>query len=262
MNNDSPLKAILVVTITALVCSVLVTVTVVLLKPIKQAYQHLERNQAIVQVSGLAEDTKKLTDKEIVNLYQQLEPRIVDLRTGQYDKQYNPDTFDTFAAANDSQFNVTIPNQYDIAQLGSRSQLITVYLVEEGGQLQRMLLPISGQGMWAKIYGYIALQADLNTIADITFYEQTETAGIGDQILDPGWQASWQGKQIYAAGKLMFASDGSEPGKNELIDKHQIDAISGATVTVDAVKNTVRYWFGEHGYARFLELQRTSEEGS
>ena len=250
MNNEHPIKALLVVTLTALVCSILVTVAAVTLKPIQKAYQNLERNRAIVAVSGLADKYAELSDREIVSLFQSLDARIIDLETGKFDNHFNPDTFDSWQTNNDSKLMTAIPTEQDSAKLGHRPRLMTVYFVNQADQLQRMILPIYGQGMWSTIYGYIAIEADLTTIADIIFYQQKETAGIGDKILHPSWQASWQGRKIYdkqlnlqIAGGQIKTSESSE---------HHIDAISGATVTVDSVKNMVRYWFGNHGYAKFL----------
>ena len=254
MNNDSPIKALLVVTLTALLCSILVTVAAVTLKPIQKAYQNLERNRAIVQVSGLSADAKPLSDKEVVKLFQTLEARIVNLDTGTFDARFNPDTFASWQVDNDTELSTEIPAQLDVAQLGRRSQLVTIYLVNESDQLKRMILPIYGQGMWSKINAFIALDSDLNGIADITIYQQKETAGIGDKILNPDWQASWKGRKLYDEQGIFQLGVGLI--KTPQSSVHQIDAISGATVTVNAVKNIVVYWFGPHGYARFLKTYR------
>ena len=254
MNNDHPIKALLVVTLTALVCSILVTVAAVTLKPIQKAYQNLERNRAIVAVSGLSEKTADLSDREVVSLFQSLEATIIDLESGKFDNNFNPDTFDSWQSNNDPELITLIPSEQDSAKLGQRPRLITVYFVNQADQFQRLILPIYGQGMWSTIYGYIALEADLTTIADITFYQQKETAGIGDKILNPNWQASWQGRKIYDA-QLNLQIGGAQVKTSES-SVHQIDAISGATVTVDSVKNMVRYWFGNQGYAKFLHAYR------
>ncbi len=37
---------------------------------------------------------------------------------------------------------------------------------------------------------------------------------------------------------------------------HEVDAISGASVTGNAVTQLVRYWFGPNGYEPFLENLR------
>lgn len=254
MNNDSPSKALLVVTLTALFCSILVTVTAVTLKPMQKVYQNLERNRAIVQVSGLTADVKLLSDREVAQLFQSLEARIVDLDSGTFDARFNPDTFASWQVDNDPELSTEIPSQLDVAQLGRRSQLVTIYLVNEADQLKRMILPIYGQGMWSKISAFIALDRDLNSIADITFYQQKETAGIGDKILNPDWQDSWKGRKLYdQQGTLQLGIGLSQTPRPAV---HQIDAISGATVTVNAIKNIVAYWFGAHGYARFLNAYR------
>jgi Na+-transporting NADH:ubiquinone oxidoreductase subunit C len=254
MDNQNPIKALLVVTVTALVCSILVTFTVVKLQPIQKSYQNIERNRALVQISGLTNDINLLSDREIVNIFQKIEARIIDLRVGQFDTKYNPDTFDTWTIDNNPELSIPIPTENDIAHLSRRSQLITVYLVKDKDTMDRILLPIYGQGMWSKIYGFIALETDLNTIADIIIYKQAETSGIGDKILNSDWQSSWRKRKIYDdKGRLQIGIKGGQSDQKSLVSVHQIDAITGATVTVDAVKNLVRYWFGVHGYEPFLD---------
>ncbi len=257
MNNESPVKAVIVVTATAFLCSVLVTVAAVTLQPIQRAYQDLERNRAIVAISGLTDRASELSDREIVSLFQVLEARIVDLDIGEFDERFNPDTFDTWKSASDPALSTAIQAQQDLAKLTRRSRLVTVYLVKDGTDLKRMLLPIYGQGMWSTLYGFLALEPDLNTIADITFYEQAETAGIGDKILMPDWQASWRGRKLYDEnGTLRLGLGEGAVESTTLAAVYEVDAISGATITVDAVTNLVRYWFGPHGFAPFLETYR------
>ena len=193
MTNDSPAKAFIIVTATALLCSVLVTAATVTLRPIQHAYEDLDRNRYLVSISGLTDGMRELSNREVVRLFQSLDARIVDLDVGDFDETYNPDTFDTWKAAGNSKLSVPIPADRDSAKLNRRSRLVTIYLVTNDETLLRVILPIYGQGMWSTLYGFIALEADLNTIAGITFFEQAETAGIGDQILRPDWLASWQG---------------------------------------------------------------------
>ncbi|NNF51626.1 MAG: Na(+)-translocating NADH-quinone reductase subunit C [Gammaproteobacteria bacterium] len=257
MNNESPLKAVIVVTTTAFLCSVVVTVAAVMLQPMQRAYEDLERNRAVVAISGLTDRAAELSDREIVTLFQELEARIVDLESGAFDERYNPGTFDTWKSAGDPALSTAIPAKQDLAKLNRRSRLVTVYLVKDANNLKRMLLPIYGQGMWSTLYGFLALEPDLNTIADITFFEQAETAGIGDKILKPAWQASWRGKKLYDEnGKLRLGLVSEPADATALAAVYGVDAISGATITVGAVTNLVRYWFGPHGFEPFLEAYR------
>ena len=224
------------------------------LQPIQRAYQDLERNRFIVQMSGLMDAADELSDREIIAAFQDLDARIVDLDQGVFDETYNPDTFDTRKVSGSPEFSVTIPTDQDMAGLGRRSRLVTVYLVWDGGDLERIVFPIYGQGMWSMLHGLLALESDLNTIADVTFYEQAETAGIGDQILRPDWQARWRGRKLFDERRTLqfsIAQGTIDPDSPEAA--YEVDALTGATVTANGVTNLVRYWFGPHGFAPFLE---------
>jgi Na+-transporting NADH:ubiquinone oxidoreductase subunit C len=111
--------------------------------------------------------------------------------------------------------------------------------------------------MWSMLYGYIALESDLNTVTGMTFYEQNETPGLGDQITHDHWLEQWQGRQIYddRLHPMFRVNDGVvQPGSEAA--RHQVDALTGATVTGNAVTNLIHYWFGPHGYQAFLEHLR------
>ena len=262
MTNDSPMKAVLVVAGTAFVCSLLVTVAAVRLQPIQRAYQDLERNRYLVNISGLVERGADLSDAEVVDAFQRFDVMLVDIDAGRYDESFNPMTFDQRQASADPELSVAIPSEFDSASLSRRSRYAPVFVVGDGRAPQRIILPMHGQGMWSTIYGFLALEDDLNTIAAVTFYEQGETAGIGDKILDPGWQRKWEGRQLSNdAGVLAFrvadgAVDGAAPGA-----ANQVDAIAGATVTTNAVTATVQYWFGPHGFGPFLDNLKADSAG-
>ncbi len=118
---------------------------------------------------------------------------------------------------------------------------------EEG--LDRVILPVRGNGMWSMLYGYIALEPDLNTIAGMTFYEQNETPGLGDQVTHPHWLEQWKGLRIYDdQGNFRFkVNEGPvEPGSSTA--EFEVDALTGATITGNAVTDLMHYWFGPHGY--------------
>jgi Na+-transporting NADH:ubiquinone oxidoreductase subunit C len=263
VNNDSPAKAILVVLGTAFVCSLLVTIAAVRLKPIQRAYQDLERNRFIVGISGLASAGQKLEDSDVVDLFRELDPLLIDIDAGKIDGSMNPLTFDQRAAAGDPELGVAIPSELDSASLSRRSRYATVFVVGERSTPQRIVLPMHGQGMWSTLYGYLALEGDMNTIADVTFYEQGETAGIGDQILDSGWQARWRGRKLYGAdGVLAFRIGDGVIDDASPAAEHQVDAIAGATVTTNAVTALVQYWFGPHGFGPYLQNMQAGEAGS
>jgi Na+-transporting NADH:ubiquinone oxidoreductase subunit C len=263
MNNDSPAKAFLVILLTALICSSLVSASVVILRPIQLNNQMVERSRNIMQLTGLVEEGVTPSDEEMLELYKGMDVRILDIDTAGFNDELDPLSFDQRRAVNNPELGVDIPPTEDLAKLGRRSRYAPVYMVlGEDGELERLILPVHGTGMWSTIYGYIALESDLNTIAAVTFYEQNETPGLGDQIMRPEWQAQWEGRHIYdEVGDARFAINHGkvEPGSSTWL--YEVDALTGATVTADAVTAMIRYWFGPDGYRDFLNKLRKQEAG-
>lgn len=260
MNNDSPKKALLMIFVTALACSILVSVAAISLRPIQLTHKLLERARNVIQLTGLVSaEQHELSDEELLTLYGQLDKRVVNIDEQTFAADINPETFDQRKAANDAERSVDISAEFDIASLGRRSRYAMVYIVWHEDQLKRIILPMHGQGMWSTIYGYIALGPDLNTIEGVSFYEQAETPGLGDQILRPQWQAQWQGRKLLdATGNLRFriASGSVKPGSSAAV--YEVDALSGATVTANGVNGLVGYWFGDHGFQPFLQQLRST----
>ena len=257
MNKDSPINAIIVVLLTALICSSLVSAAVVMLRPIQLNNQLLEQSRNIMQLTGLLVPGEVLDDEQTLSLYKSLDTRTVDIDEGRFEETIDPYTFNQRKAVADPEMGTGIPSEMDQASLGRRSRFAPVYMVYKDQDLDRVILPVRGAGMWSMLYGFIALESDLNTIAGMTFYEQNETPGLGDQITHSHWLDLWQGKLIYDdRGEPWFSvSQGAvQPGTETA--KYQVDAMTGATVTGDAVTGMVRYWFGPHGYKTFLDYLR------
>ena len=254
MNNDSPKKALLVVFLVALFCSVLVSVASILLKPIQQRNQLVERSKNVISLTGLVEDSAALSNDAILEAINLLDIRVINIDSGEFASDLNAAEFDSRAVVNDPELSISIPAELDVASLSRRSRYEIIYLVWDGNTLSRVILPIVGTGMWSTIRGYIALQNDLNTIAAVSFYEQTETAGLGDQIERPDWQAQWQGRKLFdSQGRFRFRVGPGTIAPNSPASSYQVDSLSGATVTSDAVTRIVAYWFGANGYKRFLD---------
>lgn len=254
MNNDSPRKAVLVVMLTAVICSTLVSAAVVILRPIQLNNQLLDRSRNIMALTGLLQADEVPDDEELLNLFKSLDSRMVDIDQGRFDESLDVNTFNMRRAVNDPQLGIMVPSGQDHASIGRRSRFAPVYMVWDGPALDRLILPLRGAGMWSMLYGYIALDRDFNTVAGMAFYEQNETPGLGDQITHDHWLEQWQGKKIYNnEGEAHFSVSDSvvQPGSANAL--YQVDALTGATVTGNAVTGLVRYWFGPHGYRGLLE---------
>jgi Na+-transporting NADH:ubiquinone oxidoreductase subunit C len=148
--------------------------------------------------------------------------------------------------------------QPDTIEIAS-GESVEIYLAKENGELQQIILPISGPGLWSTMRGYLSLAPDGNTIKGIRFYEHAETPGLGDQIDKPDWRAIWVGKKLYGPDNTpqikvvrgFVQRDGSNPNAN-----YQIDGLSGATLTGNGITDLVRHWAGPEGFGPYLENYR------
>lgn len=100
--------------------------------------------------------------------------------------------------------------------------------VTDNGQ-KLIILPLQGKGLWGPIWGYISLESDLNTIFGATFDHKGETPGLGAEINTPPFEGMFPGKKIYESEK--FVSIGVLKGGAREDDPHNVDAISGGTIT-------------------------------
>jgi Na+-transporting NADH:ubiquinone oxidoreductase subunit C len=92
-----------------------------------------------------------------------------------------------------------------------------------------IILPVEGKGLWGPIYGYVSLKSDLNTIYGVTFDHKGETPGLGAEINTTPFESKFNGKKLFEADK--FVSIGVVKGGTKSDDYHNVDAISGGTIT-------------------------------
>jgi Na+-transporting NADH:ubiquinone oxidoreductase subunit C len=94
----------------------------------------------------------------------------------------------------------------------------------------KYVLPIRGKGLWGAIWGYVALEDDMNTIYGANFDHKGETPGLGAEINQSWFQAPFKGKKLFdESGKFVsieVVKGGAAPD-----DIHGVDAISGGTIT-------------------------------
>ncbi len=248
MARESVSKTFVVAIVLAAACSLLVSGAAIGLRSMQEANKVRDRKKNILIVAGLY-DAKAAVEE----LFQQIEPRVVDLATGEYaaEDQFDPETFDQRAAAKDPNLSVTIPSEKDLAGIGRREKYSLVYLVKKDDKLDQVILPVDGKGLWSTLYGFLALDGDLNTVKGITFYEHAETPGLGGEIDNPTWKAKWAGKQVYddKGGVQLVVVKGVADESSP----HQVDGLSGATLTSNGVTNIVKYWLGDDGFKKLLE---------
>jgi Na+-transporting NADH:ubiquinone oxidoreductase subunit C len=247
--RDSVANTIRVSLVVCLVCALVVSTAAVLLAPHQAANREQFRQFNIVRVAGLDEP-----GRDLASAIRLVEQRHVDLRTGEYVEV--PPEFDPLVAARDPEQGRLLRD--DPAGIRQIAHVGEVFLVRnEAGRFERLVLPVRGYGLWSTMHGFLALERDLDTIAGIGFHEHAETPGLGGEIDNPRWQAGWVGKQLFDDdGELalrVFKGPVPDGAPNP---QHNIDGLSGATLTARGVQNLVRFWVGEQGYGPYLARLR------
>jgi Na+-transporting NADH:ubiquinone oxidoreductase subunit C len=259
MSNDSIGKTLTVAVLLCLVCSIIVSGAAVVLKPMQQQNKLLDKQKNILLAAGLLEE-----DKDISSQFSKVEKRVVNIETGEYvnageaetAESFDIATYDQREAKKDPAQNLILDASVDIAGLKRRAKYAEVYLVNDAqGGLQTLILPVSGYGLWSTMYGFIALENDLNTVAGLAFYDHGETPGLGGEIDNPKWKAQWLGKKIYGEDgsvKAKLKKGGVDPSVS-FEKTHYVDGLSGATLTSNGVTNLIQFWMGSDGFEPYLE---------
>jgi len=119
-----------------------------------------------------------------------------------------------------------------------------LFIFTESDQSKRYILPTFGGGLWGWISSFVALGEDGNTIVGISFDHETETPGLGAQIKDDeGFYGDFIGEKIFnEQGEFVSVNvlkGNGDPANNDKTD-HEIDGISGATITADGVTDMLK----------------------
>jgi len=251
-DRDSISNTLVVAVGLSLICSIVVSSAALVLKPVQERNEELFRQQIILDVAGLSQP-----GADVEELFSNIEPRMVDLESGQYTDAADPATFNAQVAASDVALGTAIPQEYDIAGIGRRAKVEPVYLVRDGGEISQIILPVYGKGLWSTMLGYLSVAPDGDTIRGLRFYSHAETPGLGDQVDKEAWREQWDGKSIYGdSGEPQIRVIKGKVPADGPNTEHQIDGLSGATLTSNGVTNLVRYWTGPHGFGPYLSNLR------
>ena len=104
------------------------------------------------------------------------------------------------------------------------------------------IIELRGTGLWDEIWGYISLKSDFNTVNGVSFDHKGETAGLGAEITKDWFKESFKDEKIFNSnGELVGIKvlKGNNDPNNIDKDDHEVDAISGSTITGDGVTDMI-----------------------
>ena len=143
-------------------------------------------------------------------------------------------TYDALIVADpivDAQGNVVAENGgFEVANDAVSEDNLPLYIAEIDGAT-KYILPMTGNGLWGGIWGYLALNDDCNTIYGVYFSHASETPGLGAEIAGDKFQGRFPGKKVYGE----MGEVGLSVLKKSADAEFHVDAVSGATITCNGV---------------------------
>ncbi len=253
--KNSNVTTLVTALVLCLVCSVMVSAVAVGLKPKQVQNSTLDFNKNVLIATGKF-DPNTESNNVVAERFKEFEVRLVNLETGKFATEEEAKEAGITDVAN---YNVakaartpslSTPLADDVAAIGGKPKYGKVYVAKNAnGEIDMLVLPFHGAGLWGQIYGLLTLDKDLNTIKGVNFYEHKETPGLGSRITDEPWRALWVDKKVHDDnGNVIMGVAKAGTAKPE-----QVDGISGATLTGRGVHNMIQFWLGKDGYQPFLE---------
>ncbi|MBC47247.1 MAG: FMN-binding protein [Verrucomicrobiota bacterium] len=202
MREDS--KTIIFALGICLVCSVLLSGLAAGLKQIQTANREFDVKRNIVKAFGV--DIGVLTKSEI------------------------EDKYSTHISKN----TIDLDNEIIFGDGKPYSQInVFSWKDDVNSEPSKYAFPIAGKGLWSVLYGYLAIDADIETIVGISFYAHKETPGLGAEIEKAWFQDQFKDKKIYENGQVADFKV-TKPGLAN--NEYSVDGISGSTITSKGVE--------------------------
>lgn len=254
MNKDSALNIALVGIGLCLLCSAIISIVAIQLRAVQENNVVLDQQKKIISSANLDE-----TYDSIESAMKNISKVIINLETGKKIDR-DPRTYDLSKELRMEGMYKNLSPEEDIASIKKRENFAKIYIEYQGEKVKTLILPVRGYGLWGIMYGYLAINEDLNTVIGLEFYEHKETPGLGAEIVNPKWKATWENKQIYdSSGKVNLKVIKGVSSINDEDHKYQIDGLSGATITSNGVTNLIAFWMGPKGYLPFIENLKKSD---
>jgi len=228
MKTNSNTYTIVYSTVIVVVVAFLLAFVFQALKPAQDANVALDKKKQILNALNI----RDLSDAEAAQKYNQVitADEIIDTNARVIDKGTK--------GGEKAGFKLTSQD--------AKNGKLAVFVCNVNGET-KYVMPVYGMGLWGPISGFIALNADKNTVYGAYFNHESETAGLGAEIKDNrAWQEKFQNKKVSEGdGKIDLSVQ-----KKVTDPTTQVEAVTGATLTSNGVTNMLHDGLG--AYVKFL----------
>ena len=240
MNKNSSGFTFGFATVVVVIVAVLLSLAAIGLAPYQAKNVRLEKMQNILFSIGI-----KTEPNQAEKLFNQLIKEQLVL-----DTKGNPVSGDVAA------FDIDLKKELDKARTGAADRQLFPLFVFNKDTNTYYVVPVRGKGLWGPIWGYVALESDMNTVHGVSFGHKSETPGLGAEIETEIFQQQFVGKKIldesgnFVSVKLI--KGGADPQ-----DQHGVDAVSGGTITSNGVTEMLQRTLSH--YVPYFKSKQTAQ---
>ena len=263
MNTNSNTYTVIYTTIVCVLVAAILAFASQVLKPRQEANEKAETISQILTAAKFGEkaEWQKMGNEATIDFYREnISQAILIDADGKVVDRLDKDAAVVY---NVSQLKAQNYNLKDPAKSGDI--LIPVYIFTNGVSV----FPVYGAGLWGPVWGYIALERDIETVKGAYFDHESETPGLGGKIKDdPSFREQFEGKvvNVISSTPLSIMKGASAEGRNDAVD-----AITGATMTSKGLDAAINTWLnaykqviimGQFGYRQemeYINLQKWAE---
>lgn len=246
MNTNRNSYTIIYAAVLVAVVSTVLALISLGLKERQQTNIDVEKQLNILNSAGSAEDAAQAKDK---NAYVQeafAKDIVAALVVNARGEVIRTDTEDLIKS---EAFAISPAAQYDIMRKiesaqGEQKEALLESLrlpvfVGHNDKGDFQILSCYGSGLWGPIWGYLAVNDSFRELCGSLFDHKSETPGLGGEIATEKFRTQFVGKVIFEGGELTPVKVVKGGAKDAA---HEIDALSGATITSTAVQDMVSQW--------------------
>lgn len=243
MNKNSNTYIIAYATVLVVVVAAVLSYAAISLRPLQEANVLIEKKGAILASIGQGKDAATAAEGK---------DKYID---AQYDKYIKASFFVNAAGdRTDVDAKVALDALGNLPEVFEKKEAMPVFEADIDGK-PIYVVPVTGKGLWGPVWGYLALNADCNTVEGAVFDHKSETPGLGAEIALPAFQKQFIGKQLFENGKFesinLTKGVGSSNG-----NPYAVDAISGGTLTSNGVRDMLKKCLGD--YVPFFEKMQNT----
>ncbi len=257
--NKNSYTIIYTIVLVAVVATILALVSIGL-KNRQQTNIDVEKQSNILGCAGLAQDAKNASDKNAY-IQEEFKKYITEALVVNADGEIivREDISKTDKINQCAAFKIKPKEQFDIIKkieaaseadkkaLKDKLQLpVFVCNTPNGGV--NYIISGYGAGLWGPIWTYMAIKEDGAGIAGALFDHEGETPGLGGDIVTEKFRSQFTDKIFIENGSMVPVRIVKGGAKDKA---HEVDALSGATITSKAVETMVNSWLAY--YQPFLQ---------